>query len=847
MHYSQTNDETLVALTLAGNADAYEELVRRYQTQVLIAANAIIHNIYLAEDAAQDAFVSAWMKLNVLREPSKYGTWVCRIAKNCARNMLLRMREYISLDLLENTEYDGTETVDGALISSEEHRELHDSIRSLPEKIRTVIVLHYFEGLSIAQIATQMKISEGTVKWQLHDGRQKLRKELRAMDEKANDTLAKKVMKKVEELKLWRLKQNKTGFEMIYRSVLEEVESLPESTDRSHALADVWMHGWWWVAGEKNDALLSRIKQAAIDGHNEEVMKAIIDLEDVRVSGNQSRIEFIRDTQIPYLKEHGFIHALGCEWDNLAFCYNQAGEKAKAREAYQKAREILKPSNLYYAYSISCEKIESLPLPWELFHRHHMGAAAYHLRHINGSLRLWQKEGYTRGKLYDMDHTPNYIIPNAGRCDGYFTIPGGKVGDSITGSDGQVLTFEADDMSIETPCGIFKHCQCYRFQTATMLYRSYYKEGIGIVKQEKYRNDGIEARWLKSYTIVGGEGLLPCHAGNHWEYTAAVNEECIGYESHLEIVYADETDVTLSFWYHAERRAFDENDWQDMHAQMRNEYLIAQDEQRRNKLNDVSFAMTRAEALADTPYRKAYTRAACSTMRRIFATHSSNENRTQSGHWNFFAPYMVREQDGEFRFSGEHFTHSFECKNTYRITQEGGYGILFNDIYGILNQMAQALWSDKWVPGAEYTVTQNYFEKPISAKITCSEAEALVITNAGRFENCLKLTIDVSGCGSGVEYRGGRKEYFFAPEVGLVRIINYFCDNTEKTTYDLTAFSGTGIGYMPMEAGMMRRYDAVDLTDGFIAWAEYSYEKNDSGILTVIADRCGVRELISQP
>jgi len=243
MHYSQTSDETLVTLTLTGDADAYEELVKRYQTQVLIAANAIMHNTYLAEDAAQDAFVSAWMKLNILREPSKYGTWVCRIAQNCARNMLIRMREYISFDLLENTEHDNAEEVDGALISSEEYRELHDSIERLPQKIRTVIILHYFEGLSIAQIAARMKISEGTVKWQLHNGRQKLRKELGAMDEKTSDTLVKKVMKKVEELKLWRLKQNKTGFETIYRNVLEDVESLPESVDRSHALADVLMHG----------------------------------------------------------------------------------------------------------------------------------------------------------------------------------------------------------------------------------------------------------------------------------------------------------------------------------------------------------------------------------------------------------------------------------------------------------------------------------------------------------------------------------------------------------------------------------------------------------------------------
>jgi len=577
-------------------------------------------------------------------------------------------------------------------------------------------------------------------------------------------------------------------------------------------------------------------------------MKAIIDLEDVKVSDTQSRIEFIRDTQIPYLEQHSFVLALGCEWDNLAFCYNQVGEKEKARKAYNKAREIMKPDNLHYAYSLSTECIENIPLSWENYHRHHMGAAAYRLQRVNESLRLWQKTGHTKGKLYDIDHTPNYIIPNAGRCDGYFTIPDGKVGDSITGSDGQILTLEADNITVETPCGIFEDCLCYSLQTKTMLYRSYYKNGVGIVKQEKYRSEGVETHLLKSCTIVGGDGLLPLYTGNHWEYMADVKADCIKYESHLNVVHADESGATLAFRYHTERTKFDENDWQDMHAQMRNEYLIRANDRnlRLNRLNDVSNAMKRAEELADTPYRQAYTRAACGVMRRIFDTHSSNEKRTQSNHWNFFSPQTVREENGDLRFFGEHFTYSFECKNTGKeVLQGAGYGVLFNDIYGILNQMAQALWSDKWTPGAEYTLTQNYFEKPITTKITCAETEYIVTTAAGRFENCFKLTIEVNGCGSGVEYRGGKKEYFFAPKVGLVRVANHYLNNTAKTTYDLTDYRGIGDGYMPMAAGMMRRYDAVDLTDGFIAWAEYTYEENESGILTVIANRCGVRDLTS--
>ena len=842
MHYSEKSEETLVMLTLAGDADAYEELVKRYQTQVLIAANSVLHNTYLAEDAAQDAFVSAWIKLNLLREPSKFGTWVCRIAKNCARDMLYRFQDYISFDLLENADYSDSEALDGALIFSEEYRELHEGVNRLPERTRKIILLHYFDGLNIAQIAAQMRIPQGTVKWQLHEGRQKLRKELGAMDEKMNDTLVKKVMKKVDELKLWRLKQNKDGFEAVYREVLKDVEAMPESSEKAHALADVLMHGWWWVPGEKNNALLARIKQASIDGHHEEMMKVIIDLEDVKVTGNKNRIEFIRETQIPYLEKLGFSYALGCEWSSLAYCYNRVGDSENAAVAYRKAHEILKPNQLGYAYSISCEMIEKFPITWKNHHRHHMGAAAYHLQKINGSLRLVNKSGHTDGKLYDMDHTPNDIISNAGRCDGHFTISDGKIDDSIIGSAGQVLTFEGDNITVETPCETFTECQCYRLQTETMLYRTYYKDGVGIVKQEKYHQNRMEVRWLKKYTIVGGDGLFPCCTGNRWEYTADFDKKYIGYESHLEMVYADETDMMLSFRYHTERLAFNENDWRDMHAQMRNEYYI-KDEAMKAKLGDVSYAMKRVEELADTPYRKAYTKAANSTMRRIYATHSSNEQRTQSGHWNFFSPQSVCEQDGDVRFGGEPFMYSFESKNTGNEVLHGaGYGILFNDIYGILNQMAQALWSDKWVPGACYTVTQIYRDCPVTATISCRMSEQRIATKAGQFENCLELTVDAQGCGKGVEYRGGKKEYTFAPQIGLVRIVNHYGDGL-KTIYELTDYTGTGKGYMPMQEDLWRRYDAIDLSDGFVAWAEYFYERNESGVLTIISDRGGVKNI----
>ena len=305
--YRNQTDETLVLLTLSGEQKAYEALVIRYQSSVIAAANSVTKNQFMAEDSAQDAFVTAWMKLNTLAEPSKFAPWVRKIAKNCALNTIRRYRGIVPLDQLENYEISDFQSVspEDEYIDKESRHEIIEGVSKLPEKVKRIIQLYYFEGLSILEIAEKMSISEGTVKWQLNDGRKRMRKELCAMNEKWNDTLVERVMKKVEELKLWQLKNNKDGFEVIYKDVLKDVESLPESKRKYHALADVLHSGWWWLPGTKNDELFESIKEAAIKGKNEEVMEFILAREEDKVYGNV-REKLILEKNIPMLEKNGF-------------------------------------------------------------------------------------------------------------------------------------------------------------------------------------------------------------------------------------------------------------------------------------------------------------------------------------------------------------------------------------------------------------------------------------------------------------------------------------------------------------------------------------------------------------
>ena len=169
-------------LTLAGDTDAYDRLVLRWETAVVNAALSVCNNRELARDAAQDAFVTAWMKLANLSDGTKYGAWTCRIARNCALQLLTRYRYYtgeISTDD-ENAAYAIADPcgVDPAQIIARkaERTRVHDAINTLSERVRLIIRLYYLENHSIDEIADRHGVTSATVKQQRWGRRRKVRK-----------------------------------------------------------------------------------------------------------------------------------------------------------------------------------------------------------------------------------------------------------------------------------------------------------------------------------------------------------------------------------------------------------------------------------------------------------------------------------------------------------------------------------------------------------------------------------------------------------------------------------------------------------------------------------------------
>ncbi len=847
MIYRHQTDETLVMLTLAGEQSAYEELVVRHQKAVVAAADSVIHSRFMAEDAAQDAFVTAWMKLNTLQDTAKFGAWVCRIAKNCALNIARRFHNYMPLEMIENISLYGDRNQNPAELYalSEEKEELHKTIGKLPEKVRMIIQLHYFEGLAVSEIAERMSISEGTVKSQLHDGRKRIRKELCAMNEHWNDTLVQRVMKKVEELKLWQYKNSKDGFEKVYKDVLKEVEELPECKDKFHALADVLMRGWWWIPGKKNDALFERIKEAAELGKNEDVMIFIIKREGKHIYGD-AKIAFIRDTQIPKLEKTGFTRALAFAWYHLAtYCFNE-NRAEDGIAALKKTIEIVPSSDLYH--QVASEVIAT-----------HDSIAKYadknartyktmihsdEFRYVEGKLLRYDEMYFGDGDLYSYDHTIENIFFNASYCDGSFTYDGLAVGETHIGSDGTKLTYESDGETVVTPCGSFDGCKLWVSRHKSVKCSTWYKDGVGIVKQVCVRGGIGETRTLKAYEIKGGNGLVPFCVGNRWEYAADYNPEALEHSSVVTVAYSDSEKVILTHDWNLERLKYDDNSWLDMVRQVRGEYWgYANGKNGKQTLQDVYYPMERAIALAKTDMEKAHAKASASVARRILETDPEfNPDHKATGHWNFFAKLFVYRNDGVICTDSD-FQWSFEWKH---MDGMGGPDtpLLFNDIYEILGDAARCLWSDDWCIGYSETIEfMLWDEMPVKTVISCTDAGEIT-TAAGKFENCIKVDLDISKLDAGIEYRGGKKAYYFAKNIGIVRVENEYCDGGKTAVYELASYEGEGEGYMPVKAGLVRRYEALNLTDGYRAGAEYTYAADEEGNIAIFADRTGVRDVM---
>ncbi len=186
---SSPNDSELITRAVAGQRDAFAQIVSRYQSLVCSLAYSATGSLSLSEDLAQETFIAAWKGLRSLREPEKLKSWLCGIARNVVANAVRhRMRDpehgAEPLDTAAGLPSLETLPVDRA-ISSEEESILWRSLEHIPQIYREPLVLFYRQGQSVESVAQELELSEEAVKQRLSRGRKLLKMEVEAFVENA--------------------------------------------------------------------------------------------------------------------------------------------------------------------------------------------------------------------------------------------------------------------------------------------------------------------------------------------------------------------------------------------------------------------------------------------------------------------------------------------------------------------------------------------------------------------------------------------------------------------------------------------------------------------------------------
>lgn len=161
-----------------GDVEAYDALVRAYETLAFRAAYLITREEHEAADAAQDAFVRAYRALNTFRLGEPFRPWLMRIVTNQALNRIQASKRRASMNeryVLAENENRGPSDAQAHLETRDQNEKLMRAVQRLKPEEQMLISLRYFLELPEAEVAHTLNIPQGTVKSRLHRTLAKLR------------------------------------------------------------------------------------------------------------------------------------------------------------------------------------------------------------------------------------------------------------------------------------------------------------------------------------------------------------------------------------------------------------------------------------------------------------------------------------------------------------------------------------------------------------------------------------------------------------------------------------------------------------------------------------------------
>ena len=187
---ASVTDQELVERVQAGDKQAFNLLVVKYQHKLVKMISRYVSDPSEAQDVAQETFIKAYRALPNFRGDSSFYTWIYRIGANTAKNYLVaqgRRPPGSDIDAQDAEQYvldsslRETDTPEGLAQRDQIEKTVFDAIESLPDDLRTAITLRELDGLSYEEIAQAMECPVGTVRSRIFRAREAIDKRLRPL------------------------------------------------------------------------------------------------------------------------------------------------------------------------------------------------------------------------------------------------------------------------------------------------------------------------------------------------------------------------------------------------------------------------------------------------------------------------------------------------------------------------------------------------------------------------------------------------------------------------------------------------------------------------------------------
>lgn len=170
-------DRAVIERAMAGDHDAFARLASAAVRSMYATARLIVRDDAAADDATQDALVNAWRYLPSLRDPDRFDAWLYRLLVNACRTQLRRggRHEIVEIDVADRAR-DGGDP--GPRLADRD--QLERGFRRLDADQRAVVILHYYRGYTVPEVAEIVGVPLGTAKSRIHRATNELRAALDA-------------------------------------------------------------------------------------------------------------------------------------------------------------------------------------------------------------------------------------------------------------------------------------------------------------------------------------------------------------------------------------------------------------------------------------------------------------------------------------------------------------------------------------------------------------------------------------------------------------------------------------------------------------------------------------------